>query len=609
MVASGFVLLAGSLWGAVGPAGATPVPPAAGSCAYTDGTQVTGSVLTGVNPGDVISVTCTGLPTNVDGSGSPVATPSTMSEASPLASTVSPSNLAPDETDTSAATTGTIDTAGTLTQVFTVPAGTGGTSGFVATDPNATCPPTQAQVDDGLVACTLNVSNSSTGAILDQVVLVYAGQPTPAPPTLVVAPSAGAVGDTMTVTDAPSATGYWWGGGGKPATIPASAILLGTATPTSSSVSVSAPSYAVPLDASNNPEWTLAILFPPKLSGSFELPSGLTTGTVPISMFETDQLPAPFTGNSTNASFPNDLSASSSFTAIDTSQATMSAQPTSGGAGTAVVLSGANWDPQGGPMTVEFSQTGGLPFNEIGTDKLTSVSVQANGAFSAVFVVGVSETNGLTGPDTAYVVATQTAIGGGVLSASTPFTLEPGCEVPAGQTTCSTLMTLSVQVQGSVLGITEVQTGTNPSATQVMFPATILDGLDQIANGTLNSVQVFDNRGTLSGWSVTGQLQSDFTNTPMVGTNIADNTIPANELVWTPSVSLVGPDSGNLADVRVGATAALNNTSGPAQTLCSAPSGGGGGSYTCGASLALTIPAYVAAGTYSAVLTVLLTGT
>ena len=103
-------------------------------------------------------------------------------------------------------------------------------------------------------------------------------------------------------------------------------------------------------------------------------------------------------------------------------------------------------------------------------------------------------------------------------------------------------------VNGTNLTVTEYAAtegigapGQNPSAILVnLSPVTLGPGVFQAGQGELNTVEVNDSRGTLSGWNVTGILESDFIG-PAVGN---DNTIPADYLTWNPTVSLTYP--GNL---------------------------------------------------------------
>jgi hypothetical protein len=270
---------------------------------------------------------------------------------------------------------------------------------------------------------------------------------------------------------------------------------------------------------------------------------------------------------------------------------------------------------------------------------------------------------------------------------------------------CLVQQGLGVQVVGENLTVTEVQSSSNdgldgalpvgtsnPSAILVnLSTVTLGAGVFQAGQGVLNTVEVNDSRGTLTGWTVTGILESDFVG-PTVGN---DHTIPADYLTWNPSVSLTfpgdlaagvvpfgtvappvyGPDacaagsaatgtnsniicptvndnagsanpagvtnngegysphatdplwpgltngsegpSGLINEVHAGPIANLGtwdtnepdfNTE-PAQVLCQAASGGGGGAFNCDASLSLAVPPYVAAGHYTATMDILTTAT
>lgn len=610
-----------------GAAGADPIPPSASICTYIDTTQpsvvASSSVLAGVEPGDVLSVSCTNLPAS---------TGVVVEEQSPLASVENPASLATDERGSTGGGNGLTDASGSLTATsFTVPVNGSGGSAFSATDPNATCPPTQAQVDAGLLACSLVVADASSGTALDSATLVYGtNQPSPAAPTLATNISAGANGDTVQVGDATGAVGRWWGNATQSLNIPASSIRVGTAPAASSSVTISPATYTVPVSA-GIPQWGSASLTPPVLSGTFTVPSGVPAGPTTVSLYEPDSSSA-FVGNSSNASFPGDVTAGAGFSMIDTTRATVSTDLAQAPNGSALLVSGSGWDPQGGPVSVEFSQTPTEPFSQVGTDH-AGATVQPNGTFVTVLVVGPSETVGLTGPDAVSIVAAQQAVAGGTpttIQASTPFTLEVGCATGAAGPTCDLLLSLSAQVQGSLLSMSELPTAGNPSATQVTLSSVTLSGQFSDASGQLSTILVNDDRGTLAGWSVTGQLETPFTNAAPTGPQ-SDNQIPADYLTWTPSVSLAttgsspgtnqaaagcpsGPTgpcpgpSGSLSEVQAGSFSALHDTTGAPVVLCSASAGGGGGSFDCAAALLLAVPPQIAAGTYATVLDLVLIG-
>ena len=166
---------------------------------------------------------------------------------------------------------------------------------------------------------------------------------------------------------------------------------------------------------------------------------------------------------------------------------------------------------------------------------------------------------------------------------------------------------LSQVVQAGVLTVQDIPTGSNPDQSSVVLSPVTLGSLQgpgaggpqfAQATGTLDMVGVSDNRGTEPGWSVTGQLEGDFTNASPVGPADA-NVIPADFLTWRPSPVTPSPGA-DLSGVSTGPGATLSTTT-PA-VLCAASPGAGGGSYGCQATLSLAVPPYVAAGHYSATL-------
>jgi hypothetical protein len=276
----------------------------------------------------------------------------------------------------------------------------------------------------------------------------------------------------------------------------------------------------------------------------------------------------------------------------------------------------------------------------------------------------------------------------------------PGSGYPSGATPtvgCDPRQQINAFVLGTSLYIWESQTGANPDATHVdlspvelgldntfskdggnlppcapPFPGNpactpaVNNGQFDQALGQLNQVTVQDDRGTLTGWTVTGQMESDFTNIAAHGP-AADNVIPADFLTWDPSVTLATPgslpannantagcpdqtpvptNSGLLpctgpsglpqpvgggagvngtstgtggtssqpAEVNAGVPAPLNNLAGNADVLCATDlslaggSAGGGGSFDCNAGLLLAIPPYVASGQYQATIDLIVLG-
>lgn len=148
-----------------------------------------------------------------------------------------------------------------------------------AVDPNATCPPSAAQFRTGLIGCGLTMIDLTTfkpvaaGSALVQ----YMGEaftPT-APPTLSLSTTSAAPGATVDVSDAPGAKNWWWlstltsllgllGGGSAPATIHVRVSNGKKSEPATNAVTVTPAVYNAPT------------LTPPKLGGSFTVPTGIT---------------------------------------------------------------------------------------------------------------------------------------------------------------------------------------------------------------------------------------------------------------------------------------------------------------------------------------------
>ncbi len=144
---------------------------------------VLGGTLTGVSPGESVEIVCFG--------GFVANSEVAVGEESPLVVTSAvPSN----ETDGGAIEIGSADADGNFNGVFTIP------NPFVAPDPNAVCPPTDAQANLG--GCILAITD---GLDLAAITLQYAPSTT-APPTTPASP--GATNYTG-MASTPNGDGYW----------------------------------------------------------------------------------------------------------------------------------------------------------------------------------------------------------------------------------------------------------------------------------------------------------------------------------------------------------------------------------------------------------------
>lgn len=529
--------------GLLAPVAASAATP---SCTFTS------QSVTVVAPGASVLVACAGL------------TPSAqvvLNEESPLAAIVSPATAAPNEASAGTAITVTADANGAFSATFTIP------STFVAADPAAQCPPTQAQVNAGLTVCVLTVRDPASGStVAPPGQLVYTGQPQPTVTPSIISTNGTTFvsGDTVTFSGA----GFWGdAAGGVPA------VLFGAApaTPAAVPATISATSYTCDAAGCNGAAGTLVA--GGAVSGGVIVPAGLVAGPTIVSVEQPNA--SPFFGNGPS----NSVSATTTVTVLG--NPTAAANPADGGTGTPVQVTGTGWDPQGGPAALAFLTPS--PGSVVST---SSAAVDANGNLSGAITVAAGDALG-TNP----IVVTQ-----GSRTAQAAYTVTNTTTTCIG-TSCTTNQVVTQVVGAGTLTLSEEASG-------VSLSAITLTGDAQQSIGRISTVTVVDLRGTLDGWQVTGTMAGDFVNATGSGTG-DNNVIPAGNLQWVPSVALSAPDSGVLTQVASGATAALSTSVGA--TLCTAPRGGGGGSYACDAALVLAIPASIARGVYTATLNLTIT--
>ncbi len=128
---------------------------------------------------------------------------------------------------------------------------------YYGTDPNATCPPSQAQTDAGLVDCSVGLltaattSSSPSTYIAATLQISYANDPTPDPATATFSPGTVAPGQTVTLNTCGSCN--WWGAGSQGA--PSFVDPIG---PTGTAVAVPAPAVWVGTTRSSAVEASMA---------------------------------------------------------------------------------------------------------------------------------------------------------------------------------------------------------------------------------------------------------------------------------------------------------------------------------------------------------------
>lgn len=583
------------------PAAATPIPPSTSSCTYNGSP----SAVTGVAAGTSVAISCTGMPAS-----SSIA----VVQTSGLAGVADPSSAAAGFADQTHLVIASSDASGNFSATFVVHATGDATNPFTPTngDANATCPPSQAQINSGLVGCAIALASVATQTPLNTGTLVFASQSPPAAPTLALSPNANVFpGNQLTASDA-AATGHWWGAAltGAPnaaAGVPGFSATVGGVTATNT-LSATPAAYCTathsgPLcsgQATNT-------LVPPALSGNITVPTPQPpNGTVVVTE-----------PNTTPVGTPTSVQASATIT-FQATAPTLTASPASGGNGQVVTLAGANWNPQGGAVAVAFSTA-----NSGQTVDTTSLTPSASGAIGGSITVNTTKEALGSNP----LVASQT--GPPALTATAAFTVVPfssNCTArgtaPNNTGPCSIQQFVTQSVAGDPLGITLSDAAPGATPPTVTMSPVILNGKVQTTTGNMAPVTLDDNRGTLVGWSLTAQFQSDTFNcsgaggATCPGAHPIDNTIPAsNLLLVSPSVACT--DAGNPATVpptppscvisevtQPAGHVQVFGPSGSATSLGTAPAGGGGGGFTANSPVSLLVPPFIAAGTYSNVLNI-----
>jgi hypothetical protein len=319
------------------------------------------------------------------------------------------------------------------------------------------------------------------------------------------------------------------------------------------------------------------------LGGSATIPAGATAGNRFLVV-----------------SNPNGDSASEPFHVLGTP--TVNLSPPAGGPGTPVTVTGTNFDT-GRPLNA-FGTNTGVPLTAISTG-----TADSNGNISAGLVVTVNSNlaviavlqgSSLASPD--LYPGTSTPISGNHSFAFSNTSCIPAGSGPddsaATANGCSLLQTINETVTGTTLTFSEA--GSN-----VTLSGVTLNGSDQTATGAIQPLTVLDARGSLSGWTVLATM-GNLTDGTAGASPANHHAIPAGNLS-TSGVACAphAVTTGVASDVSVGAGGSLDPTT--AITLCTAIPGGGGGTFDISSNLSLVVPASVAAGHYTATMTLLVT--
>lgn len=278
MLSSGAAVLVNTGASAGATAMATQAASSGPQCTFNGSTL---PLVTGVSAGSKIAISCSGLPplhpylfvgTSLLLGIDPAAAPLLSGQVVSLPGLLALLAALP-EIDLASEALPTSDLFGNLNLTWTVPA-------FQPLDPNAGCPPTQQEFNSGLIGCAVAMIDltSFKPVAAGSGVFEYSGFPfLPPNPTLALSTSKAALNQTVSVSDAPGATTYWWlstlaaleaalgGGATSPPTVTVSLVdPQGKVVPVSSNISVTPATY-------NGSTFS-----PPTISGGFTIPDTVT---------------------------------------------------------------------------------------------------------------------------------------------------------------------------------------------------------------------------------------------------------------------------------------------------------------------------------------------
>ncbi|MEV6299994.1 hypothetical protein AB0M02_11390 [Actinoplanes sp. NPDC051861] len=255
----------------------------------------------------------------------------------------------------------------------------------------------------------------------------------------------------------------------------------------------------------------------------------------------------------------------------------ISISPAGGGAGTAITVTGSDWNP-GSTVTIGgYKALTGAPPPPPSSDPAVTATASGTGGIGTPFTV-----NDVT---TAYIGAQA----GQLFALATWTPSADACTAPAaGQ--CDLKYELTQTVNAGALSMSR---GNGTSV--VAFRGVTVSTSEQTATGTLPAINVTDLRGGTYGWSLTAAV-TDFTGVPI-------GSIGKDALTWKPACTAHAGVTN-----AVVAAPGTDGSKVDQATLCSAPAetDGTGGSFDASAELALAVPANQFAGKYTATLTITL---
>jgi hypothetical protein len=263
---------------------ATAGSDATATCTFNGGAS---PLIQGIKKGTTVAIACAGLPANhpyVVLEVSLLAAVNPQAAAALSGGITSPTGVlgtlaAVPEINISSAALPVTDSNGNLNLNYRVPKSN-------PPDPNATCPPSTEQFNSGLLGCAIATIDLESGSPVGagSGLMEFKGFPElPPPPSMALSPTSAGAGQTVSVSDVTFKKAkkdtYWW----LPTLVTLAALLGASAGPPAINLTVG----GVPVDSSGvsivGATYDGTTFTPPKLSGSFTVPPGLS-GPQPVSI-------------------------------------------------------------------------------------------------------------------------------------------------------------------------------------------------------------------------------------------------------------------------------------------------------------------------------------
>ena len=419
-----------------------------------------------------------------------------------------------------------------------------GEDAFFGTDPQGTCPPTQAEANAGFVQCSLaalTADESDNSYIATAVDVAYANDPTPANPTAAITPSTGlSAGQTVTVNACDTCN--WWGAGqtgapgyaspagagGKATAIPAPAIFMGSTRAsavavTNSTVAITPASYNCGSSGGSalsppGPVATCILGAAPVTNSSGTVTSGSSTLSDPAGVFNSSIVGDAIAVQGAGAAGGTLISTITAVTSA--SQLTMGTTASTSISGSAIYTYGVSKEGTTGTTTassspVSCSTTGTIPascdFTDTNahfasSDLNKAITIYGAGPAASPLTTSIIKVNSATSVELGF--ETTTAIAG--TAGYTYGTLLQGSTGTATAASKTFSDPSASFVSGNV-GDDIVITGAGPSGASLVTTIAAVNSSTSITLGTAASTSVAGSALYAYGTPSQGRISGSFT--------------------------------------------------------------------------------------------------